>query len=131
MLHESKFLPQVTMKLCKKFCGGRNPSTHQTHAPGFELAVCNLRFAKHFGSLQMSFCIVSKNCESLESDTSWIFRVIDWTSHIVSHFKPIKYPLLNTNVILQRFIVHINFKLHTTFFSNYHFVTILQIVSSW
>ena len=24
---------------------------------GFELAVCNLQFAKHFGILQMSFCI--------------------------------------------------------------------------
>ena len=24
---------------------------------GFELAVCNLQFAKHFDSLRMSFCI--------------------------------------------------------------------------
>ena len=91
---------------------------------GFKLAICNLQFAKHFGSLQMSFCIFSKNCESLKSDTSWIFRVIHWTSYIVNYFKPIKCPLLNNNVISQKFIVDISFKLHTSFFSNYHFVTI-------
>ena len=79
----------------------------------------NLQFAKHFSCLQMSFCIFSKNCELLKSDTSWIFRVIHWTSYIVSYFKPIKYPLLNNNVISQKFIVHINFNLHTSFFSNY------------
>ena len=37
---------------------------------GFELAVCNSQFAKRFGSLEMSFCIFSKNWESLKSDTS-------------------------------------------------------------
>ena len=37
---------------------------------GFELAVRNSQFAKRFGSLRMSFCIFSKNCESLNSDTS-------------------------------------------------------------
>ena len=36
---------------------------------GFELAVRNLQFAKHFGSLRMNFCIFSKNCELLKSDT--------------------------------------------------------------
>ena len=86
-------------------------------SPEFELAVRNLQFAKYFGSLRMSFCIFSKNCESLKSDTSWIFRVIHWTSYIRSYFKPNKYPLLNNNVISQRFIVHINFKLHTSFIS--------------
>ena len=91
---------------------------------GFKLAVRNLQFAKCFGSLRMSFCIFSKNCELLKSDTSWIFRVIHWTSYIVSYFKPIKYPLLNNNMISQKFRVHINFKLHTSFFSNYRFVTI-------
>ena len=85
--------------------------------PGFELAIRNSQFAKHFGSLRMSFCIFSKNCESLKSDTSWIFRVIHWTSYIGSYFKPNKYPMLNNNVISQRFIVHINFKSHTSFFS--------------
>ena len=40
----------------------------------FELAVCNSQFAKHFGSLQMSFCIFSKSCKSLKSDTSWMYR---------------------------------------------------------
>ena len=35
---------------------------------GFELAVGNLQIAKHFGSLRLSFCIFSKNCESLKSD---------------------------------------------------------------
>ena len=89
-----------------------------------ELAIRNLQCPKHFGSLPMSFCIFSKNCELLNSDTSWIFRVIHWTSYIVSYFKPIKYPLLNNNLISQKFIVHINFKLHTSFFSNYRFVTI-------
>ena len=37
---------------------------------GFELAVRNSQFAKRFGSLRMSFCIFSKNCELLKSDTS-------------------------------------------------------------
>ena len=37
---------------------------------GFKLAICNMQFAKHFGSLQMSFCIFSKNCKSLKSHTS-------------------------------------------------------------
>ena len=37
---------------------------------GFELADRNSQFAKHFGSLQMSFCIFSKNCELLKSHTS-------------------------------------------------------------
>ena len=71
----------------------------------FKLAVRNSQFAKHFGSLQMNFCIFSKNCESLKSDTSWIFRVIHWTSYIRSYFKPNKYSLLNNNVISQRFII--------------------------
>ena len=61
--------------------------------------------------------LFSKNCESRKSDTSWIFRVIHWTSYIGSYFKPNKYPMLNNNVISQRFIVHINFKSHTSFFS--------------
>ena len=38
--------------------------------PGFELVVRNSQFAKRFGSLQMSFCIFTENCESLKSDTS-------------------------------------------------------------
>ena len=84
---------------------------------GFELAVRNLQFAKHFGSLWMNFRIFSKNCELLKSDTSCIFTVIHWTSYMQSYFKPNKYPLLNNNVISQRFIVHINFKLHTSFIS--------------
>ena len=37
---------------------------------GFELAVRNSQFAKHFGGLRMSFCIFSKDCKSLKSDTS-------------------------------------------------------------
>ena len=49
---------------------------------------------------------------------------------MVNDFKPIKYPLLNDNVISERFIVHINFELYTSFFSKYHFVVIWQIVSS-
>ena len=91
---------------------------------GFELAVHNLQFMKHFGSLQMSFCIFLKNCESLKLDALWILRVIHLTSYIVSYFKPIKYPLLNNNVISQRFTVHINFKLHTSLLSSYYFVMI-------
>ena len=62
---------------------------------GFELVVRNSQFAKRFDSLRMNFYIFYKNCESLKSDTWWIFRVIHWTSHIVSYFKPIKYPLFN------------------------------------
>ena len=92
-------------------------------AAGFELTVHNLQFAKHFGSFQMSFCIFSKNCELLKSGILLIFRLIHWTCYITSYFKPIKYPLLN-NEISQRFIVHINFKIHTRFFSSYYFVTI-------
>ena len=74
----------------------------------------------------MSCSIFSKNCELLKSGTSWIFRVIHWTSFITCYFKPIKYPLFNNNMILQRFIIHINFKLYTSFFSNYHFVKIYR-----
>ena len=84
---------------------------------GFELAVHNSQFVKHFGSLRMNFYILSKNCESLKSDTSRIFRVIYRTSYIRSYFKPNKYSLLNNNVISQRFIVQINFKLHASFIS--------------
>ena len=84
---------------------------------GFELAVRNSQFVKHFGSLRMNICIFSKNCKSLKSDTSWIFRVIHWTSYIRSYFKPNKYSLLNNNVISQKFIVQINFKLHASFIS--------------
>ena len=79
-------------------------------AAGFELTVHNLQFAKHFGSLQMSFCIFSKNFESLKSDALWIFRLIHWNSYILSYLKPIKYPLLNNSVISQRFVVYINLK---------------------
>ena len=35
----------------------------------FKLAVHNLQFAKHFGSLQMNFCIFSKDFEWLKSDS--------------------------------------------------------------
>ena len=84
---------------------------------GFELAIRNCQFVKHLGNLRMNFCIFSKNYKSLKSDTSWIFRVIHWTSYIRSYFKPNKYPLLNNKMILQRFIVHINFKLHTRLIS--------------
>ena len=91
---------------------------------GFELAVRNSQFVMRFGSFRLSFCIFSKNYESLKSDTLWIFRFIHWNSYILRYFKPIKYPLLNNNVISQRFIVHINFKIHTSFFFSYHFVTI-------
>ena len=37
---------------------------------GFELAVRNSQFVTCFGCLRMSFCIFSKICESLKSDTS-------------------------------------------------------------
>ena len=50
---------------------------------GFQLAVRNSQFAERFGSSRICFCIFSKNCESLKSNTSWIFRVIHWTSYIV------------------------------------------------
>ena len=50
---------------------------------GFKLAVCNLQIVKRFGSLRMSFCIFSKNCKSLKLDTSWIFRLIHWSSYTV------------------------------------------------
>ena len=39
------------------------------YVTGFELAICNLQFAKRFGSLRMSFRIFSKNYESLKSGT--------------------------------------------------------------
>ena len=86
---------------------------HLLYCSGFELAIRNLQFAKCFGSLRMSFCIFSKNCESLKSDTLWILRVIHWTSYIVSYYNT---PLLNNNVISQRFVVCINFMLHISFF---------------
>ena len=85
---------------------------------GFKLAVRNSQFAKCSDSLQMSFCIFHKKLRIAK-----IRYFINWVSHWTSYFKLIKYPLLN-NVISQKFIVHINFKLHTSFFSNYHFVTI-------
>ena len=71
------------------------------------IAIRKLQFVKRFSSLQMSFCIFSKNCKSLKSYTSWIFRVIHLTSYIISYFKAIKYPLLNNNMISQKFKVHI------------------------
>ena len=74
-------------------------------------------FAKYIGSLRMSFYIFSVNCVSLKSDISRIFRVNHRTSYIGSYFKPNKYPMFNNNVISQRFIVHINFKSHSSFFS--------------
>ena len=37
---------------------------------GFELAIRNMQFAKHFCRLRICFCIFSKNCESLKSNTS-------------------------------------------------------------
>ena len=37
---------------------------------GFELAIRNWQFVKHFGNLRMKFCIFSKNYKSLKSDTS-------------------------------------------------------------
>ena len=76
----------------------------QIHHILLKLAIHNSQFPKLFGSLWMSLCIFSKNCESLKSDTLWISRVIHWTSYIVSYFKPIKYPLLNNNVISQTLI---------------------------
>ena len=96
-----------------------NTFPHMLELTGFELAICNSRSV--FGSLRMSFCIFSKNCESLKSDTLWIFRLIHWNSYILSYFKPIKYPPVEQ--FSQRFIVYINFRIHT-FFSSYHFVTI-------
>ena len=63
-----------------------------TTTAGFELAIRNSHFAKYFGSLRMSFCIFSTNCELLKPDTSKIFSVISVTSYIVSYFKPTKYP---------------------------------------
>ena len=79
----------------------------------FELSIRNSQFAKHVGSLRMNFWIFSKTCESLKSDTLSICRVIHSTSYLRSYFNPNKYPLL----ISQRFIIHINFKLHTSFIS--------------
>ena len=67
-----------------------NSIVPQNLIPRFELAVHNSQFAKRFGSLQMSFCIFLKNCESLKWNTSRIFRVIHWTIYIVSYFMPIK-----------------------------------------
>ena len=84
---------------------------------GIKLVICNLQFGNRFGSLRISFCIFSKNCELLKADMSWVFRVIHWTSYIVSYFKSSKYSVLNNNLASQRFMVRINFKLIRTFFS--------------
>ena len=89
----------------------------------FEICEAFWEFANEFSHF-------SKNCELLKSDTPWIFRVINWTSYIVSYFKPTKYHLLNNKVISHRFILHIYFELHSGFLCNYHFVTIYQIASS-
>ena len=37
-----------------------NEQLQYTYCPRFELAVCNSQFAKHFGSLRMSFYIFLK-----------------------------------------------------------------------
>ena len=84
-----------------------------------------------FWQFDNDFLHFSKNCESLNSDTSWIFRFIHCTSYKVSSFKPTKYHLLNNKMISHKFVVHSYFKLHTSFFWNYHFVTIYQIASLW
>ena len=104
---------------------GKNIRRSRVWISHLQFAICDafLQFANEF----LHF---SKNCESLKSDTSWIFRVIHWTSYIVSYFRPTKYHLLNNKVISHRFIGYIYFKLHTSFLRNYHSVTIYQIVSS-
>ena len=73
------------------FCGKSGNDTycrgwgsHVISVIGFELAVHNSQFAKHFDSVRMSFCVFSTNCELLKSDASWIFRIIHWTSYMIS-----------------------------------------------
>ena len=48
----------------------RSDQGYFNNITGFKLAVRNSQFAKRFGSLQMSFCIFSKNYKSLKPDTS-------------------------------------------------------------
>ena len=90
-----------------------------------QFAIC-----KAFLQFEMKFLHFCKNCESLKLDSSWMFIEFHWVTHwsscLVSYFKALKCPLLNDNIISQRFIVHINFKLHTSFHSNYHSVAIYQ-----
>ena len=62
-------------------------------------AICNLW--RVLVLCEWVFCIFYKYCESLKSDSLWIFRVTHWTYYIVGHFKPIKYPLLNNNIIYR------------------------------
>ena len=118
---------KLFFKTCQILCQ-ENIKILLTFTKPVRVQILHLQFAisEAFWQFQMSFCILSKNCKSLKSDTSRIFEVIHWTSYIVSYFRAIKNPLLNNNMISQRFIVHINFKLHTSFFSNYHFVTVYQ-----
>ena len=118
---------KLFFKTCQILCQ-ENIKILLTFTKPVRVQILHLQFtiSEAFWQFQMSFCILSKNCKSLKSDTSRIFEVIHWTSYIVSYFRAIKNPLLNNNMISQRFIVHINFKLHTSFFSNYHFVTVYQ-----
>ena len=88
-----KFLPFLQTLLMDSFLNGLVDDKNG-NISGFKVAVLNSQFVKCFGSLQMGFCISSKNCKSLKSDTSWILRVIYWTRYIVNYFKPIKYPLI-------------------------------------
>ena len=77
------------------------------YTTGFELAVCICNLRSTLTVCEWAFAFFSKNCKSRKSNTSWIFRVIHWTSYIESYFKSNKYTLLNNNVISQRFIIHI------------------------
>ena len=117
--------PEILKRLHFKKLG-KNIRRSRVWISHLQFVIC-----KVFWQFPNEFLHFSKNCESLKSDASWIFRVIDWTSYIVSYFKPTKYHLLNDKVISHRFVVHIYFKLHTSFLCNYHFITIYQIVSSW
>ena len=89
----------------------------RSYKAGFELAVRNSQFVKHFSSLRMNFSIFLKNCKMLKSNTyEFLELFIELAIHKVI-LSLINTPLLNNNVISQRFIVHINLKLHTSFIS--------------
>ena len=117
-IYSTKTLPEILRRLQFEKLG-KNIRRSRVWISHFQLAIYEAlwQFSKEFFHF-------SKNYESLKWDTSWVFRVIHWTSYIVRYFKPTKYHLMNNKVILHRFIVNIYFKLHTSILCNYHFITI-------
>ena len=65
-----------------------NGQMYKTQTLGLAYCICEKhKNQKYIIEQDPHFSI---NCESLKSIISWNFKVINWSSYIVSYFKPIK-----------------------------------------